>query len=155
MKKIVREFEFTAEELSAIRGYAASLGITETTARLLYARGMTTEGKMRAFLNPSREHFLSPFLMKGMKEAAELITRARDEEWRVAVFGDYDADGIGALAVLSRALRIFGIEPYLYVPERTEGYGMSIAALDRIFDDFLPDLIITVDCGISNADEVE
>ena len=67
MKKIVREFEFTAEELSAIRGYAASLGITETTARLLYARGMTTEGKMRAFLNPSREHFLSPFLMKGMK----------------------------------------------------------------------------------------
>ena len=155
MKKIVREFEFTAEELSAIRGYAKSLGITETTARLLYARGMTTEGKMRAFLNPSREHFLSPFLMKGMKEAVELITRARDEEWRVAVFGDYDADGIGALAVLSRAMRIFGIEPYLYVPERSEGYGMSVAALDKIFDDFLPDLIVTVDCGISNADEVE
>ncbi len=155
MKKIVREFDFTAEELSAVRGYARALGITETTARLLYARGMTTEGKMRAFLNPSREHFLSPFLMKGMKEAVQLITEARDEGWRVALFGDYDADGIGALAVLSRAMRAFGIEPYLYVPERTEGYGMSIAALDKIFDEFLPDLIVTVDCGISNADEVE
>ncbi len=155
MKKLVREFEFTAEQLSAVRACAAALGITETTARLLYARGMTTEGKMRAFLNPSRSHFLSPFLMKGMREAKELLTQARDEEWRVALFGDYDADGIGALAVLSRAMRMFGIEPYLYVPERAEGYGMSVAALDKIFDEFLPDLIVTVDCGISNADEVE
>ena len=155
MKTIVREFEFTEEALSAVRTAAAALGITETTARLLYARGMTTEGKMRAFLSPSREHFLSPFLMKGMREAVDLIQKARDEGWRVALFGDYDADGIGALAILSRALRTFGIEPYLYVPERAEGYGMSVAALDTIFDEFLPDLIITVDCGISNHDEVE
>ena len=155
MKKLVREFQLTAEEESAVAQLAASLGITKTTARLLYARGMTTENKMRAFLTPSRKHFLSPFLMRGMREAVALITRARDEGWRVALFGDYDADGIGALAVLSRAMRIFGIEPYLYVPERAEGYGMSVAALDKIFDEFLPDLIVTVDCGISNADEVE
>ena len=155
MKKLVREFEFTAEALSAVKACAAALGITETTARLLYARGMTTEGKMRAFLHPSREHLLSPFCMKGMKEAVALLTEAKAEGWRVAVFGDYDADGIGALAVLSRALRAFGIEPYLYVPERAEGYGMSIAALDKIFDEFLPDLIVTVDCGISNYEEVE
>ena len=109
---------------------------------------------MRAFLDPSARHFLSPFLMKGMKEAVALLSQAREEGWRVALFGDYDADGIGALAVLSRALKAFGIEPYLYVPERAEGYGMSIAALDKIFDEFLPDLIVTVDCGISNAAEV-
>ena len=154
MKQLVREFQLTPAEEETVRACAVSLHLTETVARILYARGMTTEAKMRAFLDPSARHFLSPFLMKGMKEAAALLTQARDEGWNVALFGDYDADGIGALAVLSRALKAFGIEPYLYVPERAEGYGMSIAALDKIFDEFLPDLIVTVDCGISNAAEV-
>ena len=155
MKQLVREFQLTPAEEETVRACAASLHLTETVARILYARGMTTEAKMRAFLDPSARHFLSPFLMKGMKEAAALLTQARDEGWNVALFGDYDADGIGALAVLSRALRQFGIEPYLYVPERSEGYGMSIAAIDTIFDEFMPDLIVTVDCGISNAEEVK
>ncbi len=155
MKKLVREYEFSPEQLKTVRALAAELSITETTASLLFARGQDTAEKMRAFLHPSRERFLSPFLMQGMKEAAELVKRAREEEWRVAVYGDYDADGIGACAILSRALKRFGIEPYLFVPERTDGYGMSVAALDKIFDEFLPDLIITVDCGISNAEEVE
>ena len=154
MKKLVHEFELTPAQEAEGRKCAAELGITLTTARILYARGMDTAEKMRSFLHPSRKHFLSPFLMKGMKEAVALLRQAKEEEWRVALFGDYDADGIGALAVLSRALRVFGIEPYLYVPERSEGYGMSIAALDKIFDEFMPDLIVTVDCGISNAEEV-
>lgn len=155
MKKLVREFEFEPQEAELVKGLANALSLTETTAGILYARGMDTEEKMRAFLSPSREHFLSPFLMQGMREAVELITRARDEGWNVAVFGDYDADGIGASAILCRALSQFGIEPYPYVPERTEGYGMSVEAIDKIFDEFLPDLVITVDCGISNRREVE
>lgn len=154
MKKLVREFQLNPAEEKIVRACAASLRLTETVARILYARGMTTEAKMRAFLDPSARHFLSPFLMKGMKEAVALLTQAREEGWRVALFGDYDADGIGALAILSRALKTFGIEAYLYVPERSEGYGMSVTALDKIFDEFLPDLIVTVDCGISNAAEV-
>lgn len=155
MKKPVREFEFTPEEACAVKRLAEQTGLTEITAGILYARGNDTAEKAYAFLHPSREHFLSPFLMRGIKEAAELLTRARDEEWRVAVFGDYDADGIGACAILSRALTRFGIEPYLYVPERTDGYGMSVEAIDKIFDEFLPDLVVTVDCGISNRREVE
>ena len=83
--------------------------------------------------------------MKGMKEAVLLLERAKREEWRVAIFGDYDADGIGAVSILSRALKEYGIEPYLYVPERAEGYGLTTRAIDRIFDEFLPDLIVTVD----------
>lgn len=155
MKKLVPEFQFTPDEEAKIAELAEELGLTRTTAGILYARGNDSEEKMRAFLHPSREHFLSPFLMRGMKEAVELLKRARDEEWRVAVFGDYDADGIGALAIMSRALTRFGIEPYLYVPERADGYGMSVEAVDKIFDEFLPDLLVTVDCGISNAREVE
>ena len=155
MKKIVPEFQFSPEEREKVKEAAARLNLSETTAGILFARGIDTEEKMRAFLNPAAENFLSPFLMSGMREAKELLTRARDEEWRVAVFGDYDADGIGALAILYRALKEFGIEPYLHVPERTDGYGMTVSAIDKIFDEFLPDLIITVDCGISCAEEVE
>ena len=155
MKRLVREFEFSPEQREAVRALATVSGLTETTAGILYARGIDTEEKLRAFLHPSRENFLSPLLMRGMREAVALITQARDEGWRVAIFGDYDADGIGACAVLSRALRFFGIEPYVFIPERTDGYGLSVSAIDRIFDDFLPDLIITVDCGISGKAEVE
>ncbi len=155
MKRIVCEHTFTPEQLHLVHALARSVGITATTAGILYARGMDSEEKMRAFLSPSRRHFLPPELMSGMREAKELLTRARDEEWRVAIFGDYDADGVGACAILFRALREFGIEAYLYVPERSEGYGLSVGAIDKIFDEFLPDLIVTVDCGISCAREVQ
>lgn len=155
MKRLVSEFEFSPEQQTEVNRLARVMGIFPATAAILYARGVDTEEKMRVFLSPSKEHFLPPELMQGMAEAKALLTKARDEGWNVAVFGDYDADGIGACAILSRALNIFGIEPYLYVPERREGYGMSIAAIDTIFDEFLPDLIVTVDCGISNAREVE
>ena len=155
MKRIVREFTFSPDEKRRVGELARAVGVTETTAGILFARGMDSEEKMRRFLSPGKQNFLSPFLMKGMKEAALLLERAKREEWRVAVFGDYDADGIGAVSILSRALREYGIEPYLYVPERAEGYGLTTHAIDRIFDEFLPDLIVTVDCGISNAAEVE
>ncbi len=155
MKKIVREYDFSPEELQTVRELARTLDLTETTAGILFSRGSKDAESMRRFLHPSKENFLSPFLMRGMREAVELLSRAREEGWRVAVFGDYDADGIGACAILQRALTAYGIEPYLYVPEREEGYGMSIAAIDAIFDEFLPDLILTVDCGISNYKEVE
>ena len=155
MKQIVREYEFSPEQLKRVREASKALDLTETTVRILFARGVDTEEKIRRFLRPGAKNFLSPFLMRGMKEAAELIRTAKEEEWRVAVFGDYDADGIGASAVLSRALREYGIEPYVYVPERSEGYGLNLGAIDKIFDEFLPDLFITVDCGISNRKEVE
>ena len=155
MKRIVHECEFSPDEKRRVGELARAVGITETTAGILYARGQDSEEKMRRFLAPSKEYLLSPFLMKGMKEAVLLIERAKREQWRVAIFGDYDADGIGAVAILSRALKIYGIEPYLYVPERAEGYGLTTRAIDKIFDEFLPDLLITVDCGISNAAEVE
>lgn len=155
MKKIAYEYEFSPEQLNEAERLASALDLTLTTAKILYARGIDTEEKIRSFLSPSADHFLSPFLMSGMREAVSLLERARAEEWRVAVFGDYDADGIGACAILSRALREYGIEPYIYVPERTEGYGMSVGAIDKIFDEFLPDLFLTVDCGISNRKEVE
>lgn len=155
MKKIVNEFEFTQQQLAEISALALSCGLCRQTVELLYGRGVDTKDKIKAYLNPSKEQFLSPYLMKGMKEAVSLITLARDEGWSVVVYGDYDADGICATTIMCRALADFGIDSYAYIPERKDGYGMGVQSIDYIFDEYCPQLIITVDCGISNAKEVE
>lgn len=155
MKRIVPEYSFNEEQLNIISDLARETGLTEQITRILYARGVDTAQKIRRFMHPSEKNFLSPYLMKGMKEAVELITQARDEGRTVAVFGDYDADGICASAIMYHALREFGIEPHVYVPERVDGYGLSEEAVDRIFEDCNPELFITVDCGISCAKEAQ
>ena len=155
MKKIVPEYSFSAEQLNKISVLAMETGMTEQITRILYARGVDTAEKIRRFMRPSERNFLSPFLMKGMKEAVELITQARDEGRTVAVFGDYDADGICASAIMYHALRDFGIEAHVYVPERADGYGLSEEVVDKIFEECNPELFITVDCGISCAKEAQ
>ena len=155
MKKLVPEYSFSAEQLNIISDLAAKTGLTERVTRILYARGIDTAEKIRKFMQPSRRNFLSPFLMHGMEETVRLITEARDEGKTVAVFGDYDADGVCASAIMFHALRDFGVEAHIYIPERADGYGLSIEAIDRIFDECNPELFITVDCGISCAKEAQ
>lgn len=155
MKRILSEFEFSEEQLNIIRNLARECGLCEETVRILYGRGVRDKNSVYAFMHPSKEHFISPFAMGGMREAVELITRARDEEWAVVVYGDYDADGICAATIMRKALCEFGIEPVVIVPERKNGYGLSAALIDEIFDEYFPQLFITVDCGISCAEEVE
>jgi len=155
MKKIVPEYSFSEDQLHYISLLSKETGLTEHIVRILYARGMDNAEKIRRFMNPSGKNFLSPFLMQGMKEAVELITCARDEGRTVAVFGDYDADGICASAIMYHVLKKFGIEANVYVPERSDGYGLSEEAVDKIFEDCQPELFITVDCGISCAEETQ
>ena len=155
MKKLVSEYAFSAEQLNNIAELALETGLTESVVRILYARGVDTAQKMRRFMNPSRRNFLSPFLMKGMQETVEMLTTARDEGKTVAVFGDYDADGVCASAIMFHALRDFGIDAKVYIPERADGYGLSEAMIDRIFEECNPELFITVDCGISCAKEAQ
>ena len=101
MKKLIPEYSFSEEQLNSISSLAKETGLTEQITRILYARGVDTAQKINRFMHPSEKNFLSPFLMKGMREAVELITRARDEGWTVAVFGDYDADGVCATAIMT------------------------------------------------------
>ncbi len=155
MKKIIPEYSFSEEQLNTISVLAKETGLTENASRILYARGVDTKQKIEKFMNPSAKNFLSPFLMQGMKETVELITQARDMGKTVAVFGDYDADGICASAIMYHALKEFGIEPWVYVPERADGYGLSEEAVDKIFEECNPELFITVDCGISCAKETQ
>ncbi|MBR2374759.1 MAG: single-stranded-DNA-specific exonuclease RecJ [Clostridia bacterium] len=155
MKKIVPEYAFSEAQLHTIAKLAGETGLTEQITRILYARGVDTAQKIRRFMQPSKKNFLSPFLMRGMREAVDMITTARDEGRTVAVFGDYDADGVCAAAIMYHALRDFGIDAHVYIPERADGYGLSIEAVDRIFEECNPELFITVDCGISCAKEAQ
>lgn len=155
MKKITPEYTFTDAQCSDIRALARECGLREITAKILYSRGVDTPEKVREFLSPSAEHFLSPFLMRGMRELVDAIGEVRREGGTVAVFGDYDADGIGAASVLTAALRRYGVDCVAYIPERAEGYGLSVAALEKIIDEYAPSLIVTVDCGVSCREEVE
>ena len=155
MKKILPEFVFSDEQLKAVASLAAKTGLCEQTVKILYGRGIEDEEAINTFLHPSRSHFVSPFRMKGMREAVGLITRARDEGWQVVVYGDYDADGICASTIMRGVLEEFGISPAVFVPERTSGYGLGREAVDAIFEEYFPQLFITVDCGISNAEIVE
>lgn len=155
MKRILTEFDFTPEQLNIVKQLAAECDLCEDTVKILYGRGLTDKESIHNFLNPSKAHFISPFKMSGMREAVDMITRARDEEWCVVVYGDYDADGICASTIMGNALKEFGIDPILCIPERRNGYGLSVKLLDDIFDEFYPQLIITVDCGISGAAEVQ
>lgn len=141
--------------MNDISALADACGLTKTAASILYGRGVDTPEKTEVYINASREHFISPYKMRGMKEAVELIKRARDEEWDVLVYGDYDADGICAAVIMGGALKDFGLNVNVYVPERRNGYGLTAASIDGIFEDYFPQLFITVDCGICNADEVE
>ncbi len=155
MKRILPEFEFSDEQLNTVHKLASVCGLCVDTVKILYGRGIRTEKDITDFMHPSSEHFISPFKMSGMHEAVDLIKRARDEEWSVVVYGDYDADGVCAATILGNSLRDFGIEPYICVPERKDGYGLSTALIDAIFDEYFPQLLITVDCGISCAEEVD
>lgn len=155
MKKLIPECEFSAEQLNKIRQLSSACGLLSDTVKILYGRGIDTAEKIDAFIHPSRAHFISPFKMSGMQEAVNLITAARNEGWTVAVYGDYDADGVCASTIMYRALSDFGIDAVVYIPERKDGYGLNKAAIDELFDEHFPQLFITVDCGISCAEEVE
>ena len=155
MKRIVSEYELSDEQLNIVKQLAAETGLMEDTVKILFGRGVDDREKIKKFINPSRANFISPFKMSGMDEAVGLITRARDEDWVVVVYGDYDADGVCASTIMCNVLKDFGIEPVVYVPERRDGYGLNKNAIDEIFEEYFPQLFITVDCGISCADEVE
>ena len=155
MKRLVPEYVFSDEQLNNIRRLSKECGLLEDTVKILYGRGVDDAEKIRRFIRPSGKHFVSPFKMSGMDKAVELITRARDEEWVVVVYGDYDADGVCASTIMYNSLRDFGIEPIVFIPERRNGYGLNKQSVDEIFEEYFPQLFITVDCGISCAEEIE
>lgn len=124
--------------------------------RLLFARGFDTEEKISDFLNPQITNLYNPFLLKNMKEVVEKIRFYIANNKRITIVGDYDTDGISASAILYKYFQSIGVNVDVFLPQRLlDGYGLSNDTIDKIINLYNPDLIITVDCGISCHDEVE
>ncbi len=142
-------------DAATVARLAADTGLSAITARVLAARGITDPAAVKAFLSPSLERdWLDPSGIPGMDAVADAAAEAIRSGTRIAVFGDFDLDGISAAAVALRGLREMGADVVAFVPHRfNEGYGLSAAAIERLLV-CEPGLVITVDCGISSAEEV-
>ena len=141
---------------AAERLLARELGVSPLVARVLAARGMTDPERARAFLTPSLERdWEDPLLIPGMGKAVERVEAAVRAHEAIAVFGDFDVDGMSSTCLLTLALRRLGAEVHPFIPNRFgEGYGLSREALARVRRSCEPDLVITVDNGIAAAKEV-
>ena len=136
---------------------ARALGVPPLVARVLVARGFASAEEARAFLTPSLERdWADPLLIPGMAEAADRVERAVRAGEDIAVFGDFDVDGMSSTCILALGLRELGCRARAYIPHRFgEGYGLTKAALDRVLADGKPDLLVTVDNGIAAQHEVD
>lgn len=134
----------------------AHAGISSVVAQLLWNRGLKTEAQIDDFLNPDYVTGVhDPFLFKDMNKALELIDSCLKNNDKIIVHGDYDADGVDAAAILVLTLRKLGgknIE--VFIPHReTDGYGLNENTINFLHEKKAK-LIITCDCGISNAKEI-
>ena len=137
-----------------VKTVAKSLGIPAITAQMLLVKGFDDESKMRAFLS-DRSDFADPFLITDMDVAAERITDAIENEEKICIYGDYDADGVTSTSILYLYLKSEWADVMYYIPSREgEGYGMNKSAVDKLAAEGV-NLIITVDNGISAAEEVD
>ncbi len=132
------------------------LDIHPIALNLLCQRGLNTKEKIEFFLNPDYDRDISdPFLFSDMEKAVGRIKKAKDGGEKVIIFGDYDADGITSTVILKEALEKIGIVSEIYIPDKkTEGYGLNLGAIDGFKKKGIS-LIITVDCGTTNAEEIK
>ena len=135
---------------------SAGLGIPGLVARIMVAHGITSIEEGQLFLTPSLDRdWADPLVIPGMVIVADRVERAIRSHERIAVFGDFDVDGITSTCLLTEALRAFGADVTPFIPHRfDEGYGLSRAALDRVNELARPQLIVTVDNGIAAKEEV-
>ena len=121
--------------------------------QILFNRGYATDTEARAYLNAKPNFNTDPFQMTGMREAINRIQLAIHNHESIAIYGDYDVDGVTSTALLVQALQFLNANVRGYIPNRfEEGYGLNNSALDELKSDGVK-LVITVDCGIRSPNE--
>lgn len=150
---ILRKWEVRPLDKERAAAFAQTYGVPFFLAMLMNIRGLDDAAHLREFLGEG-EPLSDPFLLKDMDKAAARITRAVDNMEKIAVYGDYDADGVTSTAMLYSYLETRGADVIFYIPQREgEGYGMNIGAVEYLKEQGVS-LIITVDNGISSVQEV-
>lgn len=137
-----------------VRQNLEAAGIPALLAAILAARGITQPDQARRLLTPGAEPVLDPMLLRDMDRAAARVRRALETGEHLAVYGDYDVDGITSTCLLTDCLRRMGGQVTPYIPDRLEeGYGLNLEAIHTLADQGVT-LIVTVDCGITAVEEV-
>ena len=150
---ILRKWEVRPLDKERAAAFAQTYGVPFFLAMLMNIRGLDDAAHLREFLGGG-EPLSDPFLLKDMDKAAARITRAVDNMEKIAVYGDYDADGVTSTAMLYSYLETRGADVIFYIPQREgEGYGMNIGAVEYLKEQGVT-LIVTVDNGISSVQEV-
>jgi single-stranded-DNA-specific exonuclease len=141
-------------DLGRAASVAEALGLHPLAGRVLAARGLADPAAAETFLAARLADLPDPFSMKGMDAAVARIVRAVEEGERIALYGDYDVDGVTSTSLLAGFLRACGADVLTYVPHRlVEGYGLNTAAVERLAAQGAR-LLVTLDCGITSAPEV-
>lgn len=150
---ILRKWKVRPLDKERAAAFAQTYGVPFFLAMLMNIRGLDDAAHLREFLGEG-EPLSDPFLLKDMDKAAARITRAVDNMEKIAVYGDYDADGVTSTAMLYSYLETRGADVIFYIPQREgEGYGMNIGAVEYLKEQGVS-LIVTVDNGISSVQEI-
>jgi len=153
--EFARRWRLKSVDESTVKRFAEDLKLSPLIARILTLRGFTDNDATRCYLSSSlRSDLPSPFEMADMDAAVRRIVDAVRNKEQIGIWGDYDVDGTTGASVLVSFLREIGAQPIYHVPHRIEeGYGLNVEGLKRL-QERGAGLVVTVDCGISNANEV-
>lgn len=148
----VDNLNFNAKEITRT---AQKFNLCEDIVKLFFARGIDSYDKIDKYLNAGVTSLYNPFLLKNMQEVVDKIKYYVLAKKKILIMGDYDTDGISASAILYKYFLSIGIEASVFLPNRfVDGYGLTIDSLDKVKSMYNPDLIITVDCGITCVEEI-
>ncbi len=150
---VAKEFELAPYDYGEARRIASALSLAEPIAVMLVRRGYRTVEDAREFLEAKEAH--DPFEFEGMEAVCELVRSVAGRGERITVHGDYDVDGVTSTAILIGALRELGAECDWLIPDRlADGYGLTMSTVEEL-QRRGTGLLITADCGIASAAEVE
>lgn len=131
-------------------------GIDPVITRILYQKGITERDEIQEFLSEKPQKTYDPFLMKDVKEACDLIEKVVQNKGHILIYGDYDVDGITSTTLLMSFFQTFHQAISYHIPNRQEeGYGLNLDTLKELVKTRRPELVISVDCGITALEEVE
>ena len=148
-----KRWHIQPHDQSVVMGIERSAGVSPIVARLLAARGLTDAAAVRSFLSGTMSDLRDPDLLPGVADAADRILAAAKAGRRIVIYGDYDADGMSATAIMAGCLEALDANAGWYVPDRLEeGYGLNGDAL-RSLAEKGTNLVVTVDCGIASVAE--
>lgn len=151
--KKVDKIPYTKRQIDDI---VHNFDVSADVAEILLQRGFSQKQEIMKFLHPSLDDMHDPYLFNDMDKVVTRIRKAFENQESILIFGDYDVDGITSSYILLDYFRSVGVRANTFLPNRySDGYGLTRDAVNFVIEEYKPNLIITVDCGISGFEEVE